>query len=192
MKQKGFTLVELLVVIAIIGLLSSVVLVSLNSARAKARDARRIMDIEKITSAINLYYDDHQAYPPNTQSGGVGGWNVSYLPGFLSGLSTQYIQTVPVDPINQLDVGFVFFGPRTGSYYYAYYNYPASSAEYYGCNFNSSFSIVAIRQLENGPIANTHEAKCGTFPPGGCPEGGIPNVCRDWSTELDYSVMFVK
>ena len=54
-NQKGFTLIELLVVISIIGLLSSIVLSSLNTARAKARDARRKSDIHSIVTSLYLY-----------------------------------------------------------------------------------------------------------------------------------------
>jgi prepilin-type N-terminal cleavage/methylation domain-containing protein len=55
--QRGFTLIELLVVIAIIGLLSSVVLGSLNSARAKSRDARRQSDLNTLRNAFLLVAD---------------------------------------------------------------------------------------------------------------------------------------
>jgi len=63
--KKGFTLVELLVVIAIIGLLAGVVMVSLNTARRKARDAVRKADIANLAIAIEQYYDDQAtpAYP---------------------------------------------------------------------------------------------------------------------------------
>lgn len=56
-RQRGFTLIELLVVIAIIGLLSSVVLASLNNARERSRDARRLGDIKQIQTALELAYD---------------------------------------------------------------------------------------------------------------------------------------
>jgi prepilin-type N-terminal cleavage/methylation domain-containing protein len=65
-EQKGFTLIELLVVIAIIGLLASVVLLSLNSARAKSRDAKRLADVRQIASAMELYFNDSGAYPNTT------------------------------------------------------------------------------------------------------------------------------
>lgn len=58
-NNKGFTLIELLVVIAVIGLLSSIVLVSLQGARAKARDARRMHDLDQIRTALILYYDTY-------------------------------------------------------------------------------------------------------------------------------------
>jgi len=67
MKQmktsKGFTLIELLVVISIIGILSSFAVVSLNSARNKARDALRKADMTQMRTAISLYYDENGRYP---------------------------------------------------------------------------------------------------------------------------------
>ena len=67
-KKKGFTLVELLVVIAIIGLLSTLAFISLNNARSKARDAKRVSDVRQIQSALELYYNNQTtpAYPSAT------------------------------------------------------------------------------------------------------------------------------
>lgn len=64
-RDAGFTLIELLVVISIIGMLSSVILTSVNSARAKARDARRLVDIRQIANALELYASDHNGQYPN-------------------------------------------------------------------------------------------------------------------------------
>jgi len=68
-KQTGFTLIELLVVIAIIGLLASVVLLSLNSARAKSRDAKRLADVRQFASALELFFNDNGGYPIASPAG---------------------------------------------------------------------------------------------------------------------------
>lgn len=82
-SRRGFTLIELLVVIAIIGLLSSVVMASLNNARKKGRDARRLADLKQLQVALELYYSS-QSTPA--------------YPAALSSLATTYIPSVPTDP----------------------------------------------------------------------------------------------
>ncbi|KKQ58329.1 MAG: fimbrial protein pilin [Parcubacteria group bacterium GW2011_GWC1_38_17] len=56
--SRGFTLLELLVVISIIGLLASIALVSLDSARKKTRDTQRLSDMAGIQKALRLYYEN--------------------------------------------------------------------------------------------------------------------------------------
>ena len=111
-RRGGFTLIELLVVIAIIGLLSSVVLASLNTARAKARDAKRMSDLREMRTALELYYDEHQKYPIHTSwmFSNASSWNT------LASDLSQYMQTLPVDPRNTSTTG-----PWVnGDYVYAY------------------------------------------------------------------------
>jgi len=62
LKSKGFTLIELLVVIAIIGLLSSVVLVSLSNARNKGRDSSAVGSLSSLRSAAEMYYSGSANY----------------------------------------------------------------------------------------------------------------------------------
>lgn len=65
-NKKGFTLIELLVVIAIIGLLSTLAIISLRSARVEARDAKRRADIATLQSALAVYHDRNDKYPLST------------------------------------------------------------------------------------------------------------------------------
>ncbi|OHA02890.1 MAG: hypothetical protein A3J58_02320 [Candidatus Sungbacteria bacterium RIFCSPHIGHO2_02_FULL_52_23] len=98
--KGGFTLIELLVVIAIIGVLASIVLASLNTARRKSRDARRITDIKQIQLALELYYDAQTptpGYPPATLFS-AGNCNATTLAYGLQALAPNYIPQVPRDP----------------------------------------------------------------------------------------------
>jgi len=91
-QRAGFTLIELLVVIAIIGILSATVLVSLNSARAKARDALRASDIKQVRTALEVYYYDNGKYPVHGTNTRLGEIAASMVP--------NYMPTMPVDPIH--------------------------------------------------------------------------------------------
>lgn len=114
-NKKGFTLIELLVVISIIGLLSSVVLGSLNSARSKARDTKRKLDLKQLQTALNMYYDKNGSYPitcdddtywcPTWYSVTDYGGNLSTSGpgGYIPNLAPTYIPVLPVDPSNRTD-----------------------------------------------------------------------------------------
>ena len=66
MNKKGFTLIELLVVIAIIGLLSTLAVVALGSAREKARDSKRLSDVKQMQTALELFFTDSNHYPTSS------------------------------------------------------------------------------------------------------------------------------
>lgn len=97
-NNKGFTLIELLVVISIIGTLASVVLGSLNVAREKGRDAKRLSEAREIQKALESYYIDNGTYP-------VYGWRCSYAANWNSqlgsALSEYFPNGLPVDPVNE-------------------------------------------------------------------------------------------
>ncbi len=102
--KRGFTLIEILVVIAIIGLLSSVVLASLATSRAKARDAKRIADLDEVKKALELYYDSNGGYP-----GTSAGWPYP-IPSTL--VTNGFIGQIPVTPPGAVD--YKYFGTVVG------------------------------------------------------------------------------
>lgn len=136
-KTKGFTLIELLVVIAIIGLLASMVLVSLNSARIKARDVRRIADFKQIQTALELFYDSQGRYP---QSPGHATWSGHWVYfsqcletgtncGFATSNYLPVISKVPQDPLRKTSDQFA----NDATYFPGY---PT------GCNDGQSYRIA--------------------------------------------------
>ena len=139
MNKKGFTLIELLVVIAIIGLLSTLSVVALGSARAKSRDSKRLSDIKQVQTALELFYTDQGNYPGDTNlvlgidtetnrgiclnAGGFAGANCE----------NAYMGLVPKDPQN------------SGSYIY----------KYNASEDRLSYTITARLEKEINGIAGT-------------------------------------
>ncbi len=136
---SGFTLIELLVVIAIIGVLSSVILASLNNARSKSRDAKRLSEIKQLQLALDFYYDQYGYFPQS-------GWLYSYQSSWINGTNTlgvalqQFLNTLPIDPTNQSTA------PTSSGLSYGYY------ANAYGDSVPSSSGsswYMIVFKLEN-------------------------------------------
>lgn len=103
MNKKGFTLIELLVVIAIIGLLSTLAVVALGSAREKARDSKRLSDMKQVQTALELFYTDNNAYPEAATAVTLGDDTHACLSaaGFAAtGCDSAYMGQVPADPVD--------------------------------------------------------------------------------------------
>lgn len=68
MTQRGFTLVELLVVVAILGILSSIVLVSLSTANTRGKDGAVQANLDSLRTQAQLYYNANGGYSLNGAS----------------------------------------------------------------------------------------------------------------------------
>lgn len=184
-NNQGFTLIELLVVIAIIGLLASVVLVALNSARSKARDAKRLADMSQLTKALELYYNQYGQYPGYTNDYGeaealCGGWDTSKIDNDSDGkpfieplVDARIVSRTPNDPSAQ---GTTSCFGKDGGYEYRYYRYPANS---YGSNCAKNFYVLGITNMESVSGGASHPDSPGWS----CT--GNPNP-RDWAGEYEW------
>ncbi|MFT5179891.1 MAG: prepilin-type N-terminal cleavage/methylation domain-containing protein [Candidatus Paceibacteria bacterium] len=161
-NKKGFTLIELLVVIAIIGLLSSVVLASLNTARARGNDAKRLSEMRSIMTALELYYNDNGRYP-NSDYAGCGGWDVGNQadPLWNTGAMDDYISADLRDEIGSDNCSG-----------YRYYRYNAGS---YGCGSLSpeAFYVLGVTDMESSGRPHPNS------PGWSCPS-------RNWQGEMDW------
>lgn len=148
--EKGFTLLEMIIVIGIIAIIAAAIVVLLGSARASARDVKRISDIKQIMLALDIYFEDREEYPGPASSYGesetnCAGYDVSSIDtdgdgkAFIEPLVLMgYLQVVPSDPKNEaLCDGFA----------YRYNKYPAGT---FGCAASKgAYYIIGINILEN-------------------------------------------
>ena len=155
MTHKAFTLVELLVVISIIALLSSIGVASLNTARSKARDAKRTADLKNISTALDLYYDKYDAYLAGGLTTTAGTLQTSGLTEFM---------TVPIDPLNQ--------ATKYG-YYYAP-GYSMTGPNSFNSNTLGTQSYVLATKLEKAGVSALINQQTGGF--GGWDNVGVTGI----------------
>ena len=129
---RGFTLIELLVVIAIIAILASIILASLNTARSKSRDARRVADLKQVQLALELYNNDNSKYPLQGVYGNLSGISATLVP--------TYISALPSDP---------------GTYTYNYASLTGSGSTATLCTVAPCNSYALVAQLESATPAST-------------------------------------
>ena len=190
--KKGFTLIELLTVIAIIGLLASVIMVGVNSARAKAADKRRIIELKQIETAIQMYYDATGHFPENTDNDFFGydvGYNTQTTSVFLPDGNCQpqpdgwcYEQQNPDgDTFLQPLADSGFFKKVPGDFNnpdprYCGYNYYLFSEGSYGCDPNKGrFFVIGTRCMSDRTRENAQ------------PEPDSPGFAcplRNWHTQF--------
>lgn len=170
--RVGFTLIELLVVIAIIGVLASIVLASLNNARIKSRDAKRIGDIKQIQTALELSYDSQGSQYPQAS----GTCDASTFNG-LEVLKTQgYIPEVPRDPLNTGANGCYRYATLTAAGTRSTYHFGVVLEDYTNSALAADIDqAIAASLWDNdfdGVSVAASPAQCGTTPaPGGAQPG---------------------
>jgi prepilin-type N-terminal cleavage/methylation domain-containing protein len=148
-RSKGFTLIELLVVIAIIGVLSSVILASLNTARAKARDANRAATISQIQTALELYYDAHNSYPSITEDecGSTEGYTTSNNNFMQSLVAEGDLPSYPEDPAGiNCNIQYVNNGSDGYNIFVHWESKAASGCNPLGGNHAAGWSCIGINK----------------------------------------------
>lgn len=105
--RSGFTLIEILVVVFIIALLASIVIINVNQSRLRARDARRLSDMENIRNALEFYYESNRAYPAlcgdptgPTMPAGCYRYSGTSPTNWVPSITPQFLPVLPVDPKN--------------------------------------------------------------------------------------------
>lgn len=151
--KRGFTLLELLIVIAIIGILTSIVLATLDAGKQKSNDTKRVAELKEIQKALNLYFVDNGHYPREGFGEDSGsGVICSGCSGGINTILAQYMTEVPQDPL--------YFADPTNYYYYYDGNHL--------CGGQVSQAVVFAAQLETEGWGNLSDAD---------------DLCTSWGAE---------
>lgn len=103
-QQQGLSLIEGLVITGIVGLLGTLAAVALDSARERARDAKRLADVVRTQAALELYFNDNNSYPVVEEATALGQSVTACLgsSGFAAGCDSEsetvYMNPVPSTP----------------------------------------------------------------------------------------------
>ena len=119
-QETGFTLIELLVVIAIIGILSTLAVVALNSARQRARDAKRVSDVRQLQTALELGYSETGGYPSAAAPGTALGDATTKVLCDENGSPTFRADSTSGTPCTTIYMGLVPANPTPGGADYLY------------------------------------------------------------------------
>lgn len=126
-KTRGFTLVELLIVIAIIGLLASITLMGLNSAKIRAKDARTKGDVSQIVKAIGMYRAENNSYPTSS-----GTWKCLKPDGTMCWRTTYWGDTTIVNALAPYIPNIPKTQANSGCFLFDSYLYNNNSAGFGG------------------------------------------------------------
>lgn len=145
-KQKGFTLVELLIVIVVIAILAAISIVAYNGIQERGRDSQRKSDVAVIQKALEMYHLDNGGYPACSATpyrpGDTRGSCYTTSSGLISALVPKYINSLPVDPINDTE------------YRYRYiYGSKKTSDTTYGASADDNYILGVGYESQGGPYA---------------------------------------
>ncbi len=110
-SQEGFTIIELLLVIGIIGLLATIIIIRISTARTQARDATRISDMQAITVALGAFYSENGRFPNNADDGITAIGEVIGTGSAIDSVLDPYMNPVPADPSNDGTNYFYYYSP---------------------------------------------------------------------------------
>lgn len=128
------TAIDLVVSLAILSILAAIVMASLLSARQKSRDVIRMSDMKTVRTALELYFNDHNQYP---STGGKWRSQCDFWGGYakdavIPGLTSNYIVSVPSDPLMKKTANDNCYVYVSNGIDYAFYDYYGTDINFAG------------------------------------------------------------